>query len=285
MDLVKHTWDANEDQRLLAFYSEFFDRLGPNLEQKLFGAIGIYCTYKFHNIHHLTRAFTGYITIDPENMEALLSTHFQGTSPRRKYLQGIKCHRSDSEPALRVDYGYGSRRGALLPLLGEGIFSQDGPPWKHSREILRKQFVKLHSQNLEGIGEYVEKLLECLIHTEGVVDLQPFFFRFTLDTTTALIFGQSVENLENPDNVFAEKFNLAQYIGAIRVRFSDFYWAYAPRRYLDACDLVKSLPTDLFRRLLQNKQSKLQRPSSVAFALFLISLMTSRIRFLFATSL
>ena len=49
-----------------------------------------------------------------------------------------------------------------------------------------------------------------------------------------------MDNLENPDNDFAEKLNLAQYIGAIRVRFFDFYWGYAPRRYLEACDLVKS---------------------------------------------
>ena len=65
LDLVKRTWDANVDQRLLAFYSGYFNELGPNLEQKLFGAIG-------------------YITIDPENMEALLSTHFQGESSKMK---------------------------------------------------------------------------------------------------------------------------------------------------------------------------------------------------------
>ena len=59
LDLVKQTWDANADQRLLAFYQQFFDNLGPNLEQKLLGGIG-------------------YVTIDPENIETLLSTNFQG---------------------------------------------------------------------------------------------------------------------------------------------------------------------------------------------------------------
>ena len=166
-----------------------------------------------------------------------------------------KCNRSDPRVySSHSDYGYGSRRGALLPLLGEGIFSQDGPPWKYSREILRKQFVKLHSQSLEGVGEHVENLLDCLSQSNGVVDLQPFFFRFTLDTTTALIFGQSVENLKNPDNDFAESFNLAQYIGAIRVRFSDFYWAYAPRRYLDACKLVKKYADHFIQEALAEKE-------------------------------
>ena len=65
LDLVKQTWDANADQRLLAFYQQFFDQLGPNLEQTLLGGIG-------------------YVTIDPKNIEALLSTKFQGVILAKK---------------------------------------------------------------------------------------------------------------------------------------------------------------------------------------------------------
>lgn len=58
---------------------------------------------------------TGYFTTDPDNIETILSTNFE-------------------------DYGLGTRRLAGFPLLGEGIFSQDGPAWKHSRELIRRQF-------------------------------------------------------------------------------------------------------------------------------------------------
>ena len=80
LDLVKDTWDANEDQRILAFYSGYFDKLGPNLEQKLLGAIGRSGISKSRSFKYLIHAIIGYFTIDPENMKALLSTHFQGLS-------------------------------------------------------------------------------------------------------------------------------------------------------------------------------------------------------------
>lgn len=54
LDLVKGLWDANTDQRLLAFQQSFIDQLGPNLEQRLLGDVGL-------------------VTLDPENVRAILS--------------------------------------------------------------------------------------------------------------------------------------------------------------------------------------------------------------------
>jgi hypothetical protein len=52
-------FQANSDRRLLSLYSQFFDELGPNIEQTLLGG-------------------TGFVTMDPENIEALLVTRFEG---------------------------------------------------------------------------------------------------------------------------------------------------------------------------------------------------------------
>ena len=51
-------------------------------------------------------------------------------------------------------------------------------------------------QNLTGFGEHVDDSISNLQRSSGVVDLQPFFFRFTLATTTALIFGQPIKDYE-----------------------------------------------------------------------------------------
>lgn len=82
------------------------------------------------------------------------------------------------------------------PLLGHGIFTQEGSAWKHSRELLRKQFVRTQYKNLDHFREHVDNLLACLPQSGGVVDLQPLFFKLTLDTTTALLLGHSVESLK-----------------------------------------------------------------------------------------
>ena len=147
----------------------------------------------------------------------------------------------------------GFRRQALLPFIGEGIFVQDSTAWKHSREILRRPFLKNHYQDLKGFGEHVDSLIAGLSSSSGVVDLQPFFFRFTLATTTALIFGQSVNDLEEAQQTFAKDFNYASMISTLRMRLQDFYWAYSPSRYRAACSGVKEFANVFVKQALQEK--------------------------------
>ena len=149
-----------------------------------------------------------------------------------------------------IDYHLGTRRGALFPFVGEGIVTQDGGPWRHSRELLRRPFLKAHYQNLKGFIEPINSLIHDL-PTSHVVDLQPLFFRFTLATTTALIFGQPVESFENEEhNAFANSFNYASTISALRMRLVDFYWAYSPSRYNSACKDIKAYADGFVKRAL-----------------------------------
>ena len=152
----------------------------------------------------------------------------------------------------------GSRRGAMLPFIGEGIFTQDGTAWKHSREMLRRPFLKSHYQDLHGFGEHTENLLAELSFRElrssnGVVDLQPLFFRFTLATTTALIFGQSAVGHEDGQQDFARDFDYASKITSLRARLQDFYWAYSPARYKAACRGIKDFANLFVRKALEEK--------------------------------
>ena len=147
----------------------------------------------------------------------------------------------------------GSRRGAMLPFIGEGIFTQDGPAWKHSREMLRRPFLKSHYQDLHGFREHTDNLIAELSSSNGVVDLQPLFFRFTLATTTALIFGQSAVGLEASQQSFAKDFDYASKITSLRARLQDFYWAYSPARYKAACRDIKEFANVFVRKALDEK--------------------------------
>ncbi|KAI9767401.1 MAG: hypothetical protein M1839_004505 [Geoglossum umbratile] len=69
-DILKRQYDALPPQHLLAFQSQFFDKMGPNMELRLFGNVG-------------------YMTTDPKNIEALLSTRFDGMAPAGRY-QNLK---------------------------------------------------------------------------------------------------------------------------------------------------------------------------------------------------
>lgn len=171
--------------------------------------------------------------------------------------------------ASPVDWGMGSRRAGLWPLLGEGIFTQDGPAWKHSREMLRRQFTRIDFKNPHTFEEHVNTLIASLRGPTRVVDLQPAFFRFTLATTTALIFGEPVDDLEDEDlNTFASSFDYASEISAIRLRLADLCWLYTPRKYTKACKSVKKYATHFVNKALNNKDGGSSQ-SSAGIALIL----------------
>lgn len=142
-----------------------------------------------------------------------------------------------------ADYGFGARSRIFAPLLGNGIFTQEGPAWRHSRELLRKQFIRLHRQDLDLFHEHVDNLMDRL-PSNGIVDLQPLFFDLTLDTTTALLFGRSIYSLRagidqhKENRLFADSFNIAQEGLAKRFRIAPWHFLYNPPTFRKACASV-----------------------------------------------
>ncbi|KAF2730157.1 cytochrome P450 [Polyplosphaeria fusca] len=214
LDVLKKQYDALPSQRLLAFQSQYFDRLGPNFKLMLFGN-------------------EGYMTTDPKNIEAVLSTRFE-------------------------DWVMGSRSAGLYPMLGEGIFTQDGRPWKHSRELLRRQFVRIQYQKLDVFDNHVNELLNGLASApDTIVDMQPYFFRFTLATTTDLLFGETEGVLTNDvEDAFASSFDYASLISAIRLRLADLHFLYKPKKFRNACGVIKSYADHFVSRALKTLEQE-----------------------------
>ncbi|PMD37883.1 cytochrome P450 [Hyaloscypha variabilis F] len=162
----------------------------------------------------------GYFTTHPQNLEAILFTHFE-------------------------DWGLGSRREGIFPMIGEdrlprntSLMCRTGnadfliTQWKHSRELLRRQFVRIQYQDVKVFEGPINNLLATLSSSTGVVDLEPEFFRFTLATTTSLIFGEPFAGLDAADHeVFAENFDYYSLIGAMRLRLANFCFLYSPPKY------------------------------------------------------
>ena len=140
-----------------------------------------------------------------------------------------------------LEWELGSSRTALSPMIGRGIFTQDGQAWKHSRDILRRQFVRIQYHDMSVFEGPVNDLLSGLLSSRGVTDLQPAFFRFTLATTVSLIFGEPSNTLLQSDHdAFERSFDYTSLISAMRMRLADLCWLYTPPAYLQACTLVKN---------------------------------------------
>ncbi|KAF2271625.1 putative cytochrome P450 alkane hydroxylase [Westerdykella ornata] len=157
-------------------------------------------------------------TIEPENIKAILSTNFK-------------------------DYKLG-REDALGPLLGKGIFTSDGARWEHSRALLRPSFTRDQISDLDLLETHVLHLL-ALIPTDGTtVDLQPLFFRLTMDSATQFLFGESVCSLLDTEhkagNAFATQFNFAQSEVVKRYRLGPMRRFYRNKQFDEACDFIRA---------------------------------------------
>lgn len=148
-------------------------------------------------------------TVDPKNIQAVLATQFK-------------------------DFELGTpRRTSLNPLLGSGIFTTDGQEWSHSRSLMRPQFTRDQISQLDLEERHVLKAMRALpVGKNGwtaVTDLQPIFFRLTIDSATEFLFGDCIESQEaamksGQDYEFSYHFDKAQWYCAQRGRFEKLHW-------------------------------------------------------------
>jgi len=169
-----------------------------------------------------------------------------------------------------LEFGFGPRRNIFRPLLGDGIFTQDGAAWKHSRELLKPQFARSNYRDLDLFKEHVDNLIARIPQDGSSIDLQPLFFRFTLDTMTSLLLGQSVYSLKSnaigDEKEFAEAFNLAQEYMMKRYRLLDLYFLIGGRSFFNACKTVHKFVDQIIAHGLINiANTKQDKPDRYLF--------------------
>ncbi|KAH6603956.1 cytochrome p450 52a12 [Trichoderma cornu-damae] len=153
------------------------------------------------------------VTTDPQNIQTILALKFK-------------------------DFGLGvNRTDNFQPLLGHGIFATNGKQWERSRALLRPQFIRGQVSNLSLEEDHVKALMTVLDRRVGLdgwtdlVDLQPLFFRLTLDSATEFLFGESVNSQldegqpgSDKDASFSYAFDKAQYTLSVGARLGPHYW-------------------------------------------------------------
>ncbi|KAF1984945.1 cytochrome P450 [Aulographum hederae CBS 113979] len=222
LDLVTAAFKANSSGHILSFFTRLIEESGTTFEQILFGSRGI-------------------DTIDPENIEAVLSTQFK-------------------------EFGLGARRATFFPLLGDGIFTQDGASWKHSRELLRPLFSSNRSENFSEIQAAVHKMIASIPEGDGPVDLQPLFFRLTLETTIQLLFGRNLTHLSSEQvSKFADAFNRGQDYLARRGRLGDLYWLIGGSEFRKTCADVHKFVDSMISSALEDSGNQPEKSNKYFF--------------------
>jgi cytochrome P450 len=137
------------------------------------------------------------VTAEPANIKAIFATNFN-------------------------DFDTAGRLAFIGPVIGKGIFTTDGEEWKHSRAMIRPNFVRAQVANIDAIEVYLQDMFKLLPSDGSPVDLQSLFFGLTMDTSTEFLFGESVHSLRGdepgkPSGVaFAHAYDTALQTSALR---------------------------------------------------------------------
>jgi cytochrome P450 len=181
-------------------------------------------------VKELTRR--GILTIEPENIKTVLTLNFE-------------------------DYALGHRLEAFRPLLGEGIFDTDGKHWSHSRALLRPSFTRDHIADLTTLEDHFQNLLLLLPRDgESVFDLLGPFFRYTLDSATEFLFGETTGTLRQASSTlgFAEAFHYAQKAVIVRATLGPLRFLYRDRK----ADKSNRICRDFARRYVDKAYQTLE---------------------------
>ncbi|KAJ5647097.1 hypothetical protein N7490_003469 [Penicillium lividum] len=116
-------------------------------------------------------------TIEPENLECLLSAKF---------------------PLYEVGF---RRRNAFEPLFGQSIFQSDGARWKVLRTQLQQCFTRVETSQPALLEHHSQNLIAALPPDGQIFDLALFLHRFAADVSTDFLFGDSIDSLRNPQNL------------------------------------------------------------------------------------
>ena len=148
----------------------------------------------------------------------------------------------------------------------------NGSKWKHSRSLLRPQFMREQIADLELFESHTKALFDAVPSVESsgwtpTLDMQPLLERFTMDIATEFLFGESVfsQQTDSQDTStlfskkemmqFVEAFFAAEKTTAKSLFFGDLYWLTHDHKFKEQCKVVHSFVDTYVQRHFDNRSS------------------------------
>ncbi|KAH8594025.1 putative cytochrome P450 [Bisporella sp. PMI_857] len=181
-------------------------------------------------------------TAEPENIKAILATKFK-------------------------DFQLpDSRKDALSPIYGHGIFTTDSKEWEASRALLRPNFTRSHVGDLDVFEGHISKMISKIPQDGSTVDLQELFFMLTLDSATDFLFGSSTNVLGSGQETikgqkFAEAFTYANERAGLEGRVGKLATILPDQKFKDAVNYIHEYIGSYVQQAVQQSQSTKEKSS------------------------
>lgn len=180
-------------------------------------------------------------TADPENIRAVLSSQFH-------------------------DYGKGETFNRdWKSFLGDGIFTTDGRLWQASRQLIRPQFIKDRVSDLDTFERHVSHMLEHIPRDGAAVNISDLFYRFTLDSATDFLLGQSIDSLGSPQVEFARAFADIQKHMSNKSKAGPLKWMFPEVKYRKDLKVLNSFVEPYVEQTLNMKPEELKNKNEKSY--------------------
>ncbi|PUU76570.1 cytochrome P450 [Tuber borchii] len=181
------------------------------------------------------------LTEDPENIRAVLASQFH-------------------------DYGKGeSFNREWKSFLGDGILTTDGQLWQASRQLIRPQFIKDRVSDLDTFERHVSHMLEHIPRDGATVNISNLFYRFTLDSATGFLLGQSIDSLGSPQAELARAFADIQEHMTNRSKAGPLRWMFPEGKYKKDLKVLNSFVEPYVEQTLKMRPEELKNKKEKSY--------------------
>ncbi|KAI9729790.1 MAG: hypothetical protein M1818_008404 [Claussenomyces sp. TS43310] len=154
-----------------------------------------------------------------------------------------------------ASYGVGPlRHFSFGPLIGDGVMTLDGVRHQKARALIQPTFSKSHIDEGGPFSVHVENLIKLLPTDGSTVDLQPLFERLDLDSSTEVIFGETVSSLTSDSLVdphkFAATFSEVQTTMGARFQMPPFNFLHRDKVFWEGCRTIRQIVAGLIDQAL-----------------------------------
>ena len=162
-----------------------------------------------------------------------------------------------------------TRQESLLCVIGSGIFTRTGHPWRESRAFLRPQFAREQVSSFDLLETHSQALFKVIKEQDdgwtSSFDIQPLIFNYTLDVTTEFLFGASAnaQAALAADEFAQAEFqyhwdSAATYFG-VRALLGRFVWMYNPKKFQKHCDAIHAYADGYVHAAIERQQQRMQQ--------------------------
>ena len=225
------------------------------------------------------------MTRDPENVKAIFVSHASSfeIASYRYVARTIIFASPESQDQLGGNFPFHllrdsdlivrenmpnigfDRVGCFEPLLGLGIFTARGEPWRHSRALLRPQFAREQISDMD-LDERHFNTLSGMLKTEAngwteVVNLQPIFLKMTLGLMTEFLYGDvpshTSQKTDAPDvEEFEYHFDAGKSYLGTRMTLGKWHWLFHSPKFFHHCEKAHEYVDYIVGAKLQRDQTK-----------------------------